>query len=561
MLARTLNDLLAAALAVLLACHFALPEAWAQQTFTVVRFVTAREGGPVPVGETNLFEATDTKAVAWAQVIVSGQAHAVVFRWIDPRGRLHRVSPTRLVPPGDDVIWDELPIRGQPAAELPGVWSVELYANDRPAAAARFTILPRRVPPAFTLVHQTTVATRSQQTQTGSGTYTHSVINSTDHLTQFTLRLRPDANLIASASGGLLWGTSSGTRGSLAISYNSGPHFFAQAGFQISSVTDHLESPARRTDAQATFFDLRLSPPHGPTLSLSYRRDEAVDDRFPRLTDGTTTTWTLSSSYFVRPLFFSATYTVQDVDDRTSTNFDFSFRSLTLTAVYFPGPALFVIASHTRLAQDFGATAFSPAFGQQSNTTSVRLTYRPTPQLALTPFVSSNDLARTDGLLSMSTTQFGVEAAYRVTRWLQLTAMTQWQTQASIFAGFAGSTEQRLNRFGVDLFLAGNLTLGAAFSPQITVKGSAGTYADVWTAYVNFFPDPKFFLTGTYTVTRTQGSGTDTLHAAWSLSARYAPTPWVEYQLSAQVADTRSKLFPAASVYQLGYHFTAIFRF
>jgi hypothetical protein len=535
--------------------------AQAQEVLTVIRFVTVREGGPVPAGETTAYEATDPKAVAWAQIAVSGQAHTIVFRWLDPQRRLQRVSPSRIVAPGEEFVWDELPIRGRPPADLPGVWTVEFYVNERLAAGARFAILPHRRAPTTSVRHQTTLSMRSQETETGWGTHTRSIINSLDHMVQFTIRLRPDTNVVASISGGTLWGTSSGVRSSGIVAYNAGGRFFAQAGLEGSWITNFLESPPRRIDTSAAFFDLRYNPPRRPTFSLSYRRDTAADDRIPRITDSTTTTWTLSSSYFRGRFAFNGTYIIQDVDDGTTTNLDVATRTLTLTGTYFPSPRLFIFATRTTVKQDFGPTPFSPAFGQQTNTTSARLNYQLSPRFQLAAFLFDTDMARTDGVFSMATSQRGMEGSYQLNSRLRLNALTQWQRQTTTFGGLATTSEQRLSRYGVDVFLPRNLTIGAAFSPQTTTTGPSVTRANVWTTYVNFFPSPKFFLGGTYSLTRTTGPGTDTTNATWALSARYVPTPWVEYQATAQLTDAKFPLFPLANSHTLTYQLTGVFRF
>jgi hypothetical protein len=551
-------------LSVLVACllETGFP-ASAQETVALIRFVTAREGGPVPVGETTAFEATDPKAVAWVRLQPRSQTHSIAFRWFDAERKLQRVSPTRLLTPGEDVVWDELPIRGAPATNLPGAWTVELYADERLLTSSPFSILPPRAtaPSSVRVRHQTTLTTKSQETRTGTTAYTHSVITSLDHLVQ-VIRLRPpDRTFLTVLSLGKLWGTSEGVRGSGLLSYSIGGRFFIQGGLEGSRVTDLFRIPPLRTDMRALFFDLRYSPPQGLPLSLSYRRETMVDDRFPHLTDLVTTSWALSSSYFMRNLSLSLTYTIQDVDDSTSTNFDLSTRTFTVTGVYFPTPQLFLFVTRTSVTQDFGLTSFSSPFSQRTDTTSTRLNYQPHPRLSLALFTFQSDFSRSDGLFSFSTSQRGVEAAYQLSQVVALRALTQWQEQTSTFGGFTSVSNQRLTRYGADFVLGAGLRAGVAFSPQTTKTGTTVNQTDIFTAYASFFPNSRLFFNSSYTLTRTTGTGSDTTSETLILFMRYAPNAMAEYQAQAQFTDVRFPAFPSGASYNALYQITATFRF
>lgn len=535
----------------------------AQEGVAIIRFVTAREGGIVPVGETTAFEATDPKAVAWVQLQPRSQTHSIVFRWFDSERRLQRVSPTRLLTPAEDVVWDDLPIRGAAAANLVGAWTVELYADERLLASSRFSILPRRAAaqPPVRVRHQTTLVTKSQETRTGTTAYTHSVITSLDHLVQFITLRPPDRTVLTLLSLGKLWGTSEGVRGSGLLSYSVGGRFFIQGGLEGSRVTDLLRIPPIRTNIGASFFDLRYTPPQGFPLSFSYRRETTVDDRLPHLTDLVTTSWTLSSSYVMRNLSLSLTYAVQDVDDSTSANFDFSTRTFAVTGVYFPTPRLFLFVTGTSVTQDFGPTSFSSSFSQRTDTTSTRLNYQLHPRLSLALFTFQSSLSRSDGLLSFSTSQRGIEAALQLSPAVALRALTQWQEQSSSFGGFTSVSNQRLSRYGADFVLGPTVRAGVAFSPQTTTTGSTVSQTDIFTAYASFFPNPRFFFNSSYTLTRTTGTGSDSTSEALVLFMRYSPNASTEYQAQAQFTDVRFPAFPSSASYNALYQFSAIFRF
>lgn len=529
----------------------------AQETLVVIRFVMTRQGGPVPIGETTAFQASDPKAIAWVQFQSPTQSHTVVFRWFAPQRQLQRVSPTRIVAPGEEFIWDELPIRDAPAADLQGPWIVELYADERLVSTVQFNILPPRAEalPAVTVQQQTMLSTKSQETRTGSGTYTRTLVNSLDHQVQFIRFVGGDRILLTSLSLGRLWGTSEGVRGAGLLSYST-EDFFLQGGLEGSKLTDSLQSPPLRTDTGAAFFDLSYGSAEGPTFSLGYRRETEVDDRAPHLTDSTTTSWTASSSYSWRNVSLSATYALEDVDDRSEDNFDSRTRTLALTAVYFPSPRLSLFVTRTNVIQYVGATPFSPAFSQTTNTTSARLTYQLQPNLSLALFTFHSDLFQSDALFRLSTSQRGAEATYQLHPRITLRALTQWQEQSST----VGASNQRLSRYGMDIFLPGGLTTGLMFSSQVTTSEADTTSVDIFTAYANFLPSTRFFFSGIYTLNRTRGTG-ETTNELFKMSLRYTPNPATEYQATAQFNDVQFPASPTSSTYTSQYQITAIFRF
>lgn len=534
---------------------------WAQDTFTLVRLVTAREGGPVPIGEATAFEATDPKVVAWAQFAAVSQTHSVVFRWFDPRRRLHRASPVQILAPGEEFLWDELPVRGAPAADLPGTWMVELLVGPRLVTTVRFTIHPRRViPTAVTAQHQSAVTTKSQQTRTGTGLFTIRHVTSFEHLVQWTRR-SGDNGFALSLSAEKLWGTSDGLRGSGVLSLDRGGRFYLQGGAEGSTVTDSLQTPPLRLDTVSGFFDLRYVPPERPSLSLTYRRTTAVDDYAPPLTDSVTSTWTASLNHAAGRVSFSGTYTVAEVDDRAPTNADTTTRTLTLTGVFVASPRLLAFATRTSVTQDFAATPSLWAFNQETTTTTLRLTYRTTPLLSLTLSYIETAFIRSDALFGFSTSQWGAEAAYTLSPSVTARVLTQWQEQSTTFSGSLTRSDQRLTRYSVDASLAGPLTAGLAFSPQLATAGALVTRADLLTAYVNYFPSAAFFLSVSYTQNRTFATGVDLANEVFALSLRYAPTVFIEYQLTAQSNDARFPALPAANVNILNYQFSAVMRY
>jgi hypothetical protein len=157
--------------------------AWPQEAVAVIRFTTARQGGPVPVDEVTAFASDEPKVVAWGRIAAGTASHTVAFRWLDTQQRIYRVSPTRIVTAGEEFLSDELPLRDTPAAALTGVWTVELVVDNRVVATLRFSVVPPSAPPHVdTIRHQTTLSTRGQQTQAG-GTYTATVVNSLEMAT------------------------------------------------------------------------------------------------------------------------------------------------------------------------------------------------------------------------------------------------------------------------------------------------------------------------------------------------------------------------------------------
>jgi hypothetical protein len=541
----------------------ALSAAEAQEALIIVRFVTAREGGPVPVDVRTTFETTDPMVVAWVQFVPSGQSHTVAFRWLDPRSTAQRISPTVLVTPGQSVLWDEMPIADASAEELPGTWTVELVVDERVLDTVRFSILPppEALPPPLVVEYETTASTFSHQTAIGTGVFTHKLVNSLTQQVDLIKQFVSGAALTTSVSASNLWGTSSGTEGSATLSFDSGRGVFALGGVTGSWVTDFLQTPPLRLDSGSVFLDLQLSRPDRPSLAFSFQRDTEIDDRSPPETNSLTTAWTMSSAYSIGRLTLQATVGEQAFEDRTGITASFLARTATVSGAYTPNPRLFLFVTRTNLVQDFGATGFAPAFTVQTGTTTARLSYQFTPVLRGAVFAVTTDIDQSDPAFAFSSTMRGVEATVRIRPAVTLSALTQWQDQSTTSGLTTTPAQQRLSRVGFTWVPRSGMVASVFYSPQVTAAPTAETRGELYTASVAFFPSSRFSAVAVYTLNLTNGPALSIRNEVVDLSLRYAPTDAREFRLTARFDDLRNLLTPAADLRNTIYMLSVRFKY
>jgi hypothetical protein len=90
---------------------------------------------------------TVTDAFVHAKVVVRNlsDAHTVRWRWLAPTGRVYVESPAYSFGQAgrsyaQASVWHKIRLAGEPAAELPGQWTVEMYLDDQLVATKPFEI-------------------------------------------------------------------------------------------------------------------------------------------------------------------------------------------------------------------------------------------------------------------------------------------------------------------------------------------------------------------------------------------------------------------------------------
>jgi len=102
------------------------------------------------------FVPTDARAYQWTFVSGARRGDVVRWEWIQPDGSLYRRASLSLSYRGRVCFWDWIAIAGQPAATLPGNWSVKVYYNGARIVTEIFTI--RSAPTIITQPQSQTVS-------------------------------------------------------------------------------------------------------------------------------------------------------------------------------------------------------------------------------------------------------------------------------------------------------------------------------------------------------------------------------------------------------------------
>lgn len=86
------------------------------------------------------FAATDAGAFVWLAFTGAASGDTVEWRFFDPSDALHTESLFTVDFDGDGCAWSQLLIAGQPAALLPGQWTVDVHLNGAFATTVTFSI-------------------------------------------------------------------------------------------------------------------------------------------------------------------------------------------------------------------------------------------------------------------------------------------------------------------------------------------------------------------------------------------------------------------------------------
>jgi hypothetical protein len=102
--------------------------------------------GAIPLMRTYTFCADDEQAVSWLLFYRDTAVHSVEWRWYRPEGRTYARSFS-VIPPIDGYaglwaapVWSCLEIQGTDAAEMPGLWKVDVIVDFRKIITEYFTI-------------------------------------------------------------------------------------------------------------------------------------------------------------------------------------------------------------------------------------------------------------------------------------------------------------------------------------------------------------------------------------------------------------------------------------
>jgi hypothetical protein len=94
---------------------------------------------------TERFTSQDAFAHAKVEVRNLSGEHTVRWRWLTPTGQVYVESPAQPFGQADKsyaqaTMLHKIRIAGEPAAGLPGLWTVEMYLDDRLTATTPFTL-------------------------------------------------------------------------------------------------------------------------------------------------------------------------------------------------------------------------------------------------------------------------------------------------------------------------------------------------------------------------------------------------------------------------------------
>lgn len=97
---------------------------------------------------TRVFRAEDEAAYAWVKFGLMSEGHTVRWEWVSPDGKVYRTAVDEIPAPEQWHYWswyvvrDSLPLRGTPAARMPGKWKLNVLVDRQKMVTMEFELLP-----------------------------------------------------------------------------------------------------------------------------------------------------------------------------------------------------------------------------------------------------------------------------------------------------------------------------------------------------------------------------------------------------------------------------------
>ncbi|MDR7419251.1 MAG: hypothetical protein QN178_10120 [Armatimonadota bacterium] len=544
------------ALTLLFACGASLIPALAQAPAQIIRAVMTKEEGRILLIEVDSFLVTDPKAVAWVQVTPSLNRRTIAFRWVTPSGEVFRLSPAIQLLPGDEVVWDVIPIRDGPAERLVGLWRVDVFVDEQFATRVYFRILspPPRLP--VTVRFETVLSHDAVHTwRPGGG---HDVFNRyiVDQRVEVNAQVAR-ADLTLRAAGGLT-GTDRGgdSRVSFVVGMDhpAGIAFFA--GREAQTVADRLDPARPSVLTTSTFLDFRFTSTRLPSVGIVLSRVDRTDSLTPAFTDDTESSASFNVSYSRFPWTAVLVHTQTDTVDRTGAEPSGRNRSTGGSLVYVASPSLVLIGTHISTVRDEDAFGGLGPFTFTGSSTVFRASLTVNPALTLGLTYGFGGSARNDGLFDVQTRLIGGEATYLLSPALTLRAGYQADTIDIVTAGIPSRLSSTTFLGTLEYRPRPTLFMSVSYLPsRAEVVFGTPQVTSSLTGVISYFPSPRFGLNLVYTGVDTTGADPLTLRAL-ALSLRYDLRPELVLNLVAQGSRQRFPLDPARDFDALFYGIT-----
>lgn len=549
------------ALVLFLACGAAVIPAFAQAPAQIIRAVMTREEGRILPIELDTFSTADPKAVCWVQVTPSLTRRTIRFRWVAPSGELFRLAPPAQLLPGDDVVWDVIPIRDSPAERLPGLWRVDILIDEQFATRVYFRILPPppRVP--VTARFETVLSHDALHTWRPSGGY--------DVFSRYVIDQRLELNaqvgradLTLRAAGGLT-GSDRGAESRLSfvvgVDHPAGIALFAGREAQI--VADRPD-PARPSALTTnTFLDFRFTSPRFPSVGVVLGRVDRTDRLTPALTDDTETSASVNLSYARSPWIVSLVHTRTESDDRTGTEPSTRSRSTGGSLVYIASPSLVLLGTHVSTVREEAAFGGLGPFTFTGTSTVYRASLLVNPALTLGLTYGFGSSTRDDGAFDLQTRLLGGEVTYQVSPGLTMRAGYQADTLDMLTAGVPSRLSSTTFLGTIEYRPRPSLFLSISYLPSRAevILGTPRVTSSL-TGVLSYVPSPRLGFTLTYSGVETTGATPLDLRAL-TINLRYDLRPEMVLNLVAQGSRQRSPLDPARDVDALFYGVTLSWKY
>jgi hypothetical protein len=540
------------AIAVLVWALGGLPVA-AQAPAQIIRAVMTKEEGRILLLEVDTFLTRDTKAVCWVRVVPSLNRRTISFHWVTPSGDVFRVSSALPMLPGDDVIWDVVPIRDSPIERLRGLWRVDIFVDGQFATRVYFRVLPP--PPRLP------VTTRFETVLNHNALHIWRPSGSRDVLTRYVVDQRVELNaevgradLTVRVAGGLTAGESRGaSRVSFVVGVDHPAGIALFVGREAQTVQDRPDPERPSALSTNTFLDFRFASPQLPSFGLSLSRVDRSDGLTPALTSDTETTASVNLSYSRLPWTIVLVHTQNEVDDRTLAEPFTRSRSTGGSLIYAASPSLTFLGTHISTYREEGPLGGVGPFTFNGTSSILRASLSVSPALTLGATYGVGGSSRSDGLFDVQTRLIGGEVTYLLSRTVTLRAGYQTDAIDLTAAGITTRLSSTTLLGTIEYRPNPRLFVSVSYLPSRAdvVFGTPGITTSL-TGVLSYYPSPRFGVSVTYNNIDTSGTAPLSLQAL-SVSLRYDIRPELVLTAVAQRSRQRFAATPASDFDALFY--------